>query len=227
MAADTRIVDDWSGGVGWIADPDETMARASHAFVGNDGVWLVDPVDMDGLDAALDDLGEVAGVLVTLGRHTRDAPELARRHDVAVHFPEGLLSQSANLDVATATIEPFLQETAFELLPVLEMPGWREYALYDPHGGTVRIPEAVGTAPYFLAPNERLGVNPALRLVPPRSSLGHVAAHRVLVGHGSGIMADGTAALQAALQRSRRNAPVVYGRGLTRLPRVFFEWLGG
>ena len=38
---------DW--GLGWIADEPPAMQRASHALVHEGGVWLVDPVDGDGL----------------------------------------------------------------------------------------------------------------------------------------------------------------------------------
>ncbi len=220
-----RIVDDWAGGFGWIADPEEAMERTSHAIDGSEGLWLIDPVDMPGLDALLEDRGDVAGVVVTLGRHTRDAATVARRHDVRVHFPEPLLSLAEDVEADTGTIQPLVRDTGVEVLPVIDVPGWREFALYAADAGTVRVPEAVGTAPHFLAPGERLGVHPVLRLTPPRSSLGDVTAERVLVGHGRGVMHDGTTALAHALAHARRGAPRVYLRGCARFPRVFFEWV--
>ena len=40
-----REIDRWDRGVGWIAHPGETMQRASHALVGDEGgLWVIDPV---------------------------------------------------------------------------------------------------------------------------------------------------------------------------------------
>ena len=58
------------------------MQRASHALSHDGGVWLVDPVDGDGLEELLAPLGEVRGVLQLLDRHARDGAALARRHGV-------------------------------------------------------------------------------------------------------------------------------------------------
>lgn len=59
-----RTVDRWDGGFGWIAEPEETMQRASHALVDNGDVWIVDPVDTSGLDEQIAEKGEVTGVVV-------------------------------------------------------------------------------------------------------------------------------------------------------------------
>ena len=75
-----REIREWDGAASWIAFPDEKMKRASHALADGDDVWLVDPVDVDGLDDTLADLGTVRGVVVLLDRHTRDSAALARRH---------------------------------------------------------------------------------------------------------------------------------------------------
>jgi hypothetical protein len=56
------------------------MRRASHALAQDGDVWLVDPVDVAGLDALLAPLGTVRGVLQLLDRHARDCAALARRH---------------------------------------------------------------------------------------------------------------------------------------------------
>lgn len=47
------IVDRFDGGVGWIAQPDETMRRAAHAVESDEGLWIIDPVDVAGLDLSL------------------------------------------------------------------------------------------------------------------------------------------------------------------------------
>ena len=58
----------WPGGLTWLAHPDEDMRRASHALaVDDDGrlsddpsasdanLWLVEPIDVAGLDAVSTD----------------------------------------------------------------------------------------------------------------------------------------------------------------------------
>ena len=58
------------------------MQRASHALAHEGGVWLVDPVDGDGLHERIAALGEVRGVLQLLDRHPRDGAALAARYGV-------------------------------------------------------------------------------------------------------------------------------------------------
>jgi hypothetical protein len=74
------------------------------------------------------------------------------------------------------------------------------------------VPEAVGTAEYFLASGERLGVHPMLRGLPPRSALGGLRPERVLTGHGGGVSTDGADALADALSGSRRRMPGLYAK---------------
>lgn len=221
---DRRIINRWSGGLGWIAHPDELMERASQAIAGDSGAWLIDPLDMDGSGDLLDEFDGVAGVVVTLDRHTRDAATLANRYDVSVHAPERVLG-SIDVDAPTAPLDAFTQDTGFEAVAVVSVPGWREFALYDAAGGTVIVADAIGTASYFLGPGERLGVHPTLRLTPPRNALGHMTADRVLVGHGPGLMTDATLALHDALSGARRRAPWVYARGVGTLPTILFGGL--
>lgn len=217
--AELREIDRWDGGFGWIAYPDEGMQRASHAVAADDGVWLLDPVDAPGLDETLADVGEVAGAVVCLDRHKRDAAALARRHDVAVHIPEWMSGVAAKLDAPVERFGDELADTGFRAIRVKKtsVPPWQEVALYDPDGGTLYVPEAVGTAEYFRARGERLGVHPMLRLLPPKAAFSGVAPERVLVGHGEGVMSDGASALRDALDGSRRRAPSAYARALSEL----------
>ena len=203
-------IDRWDGGVGWFAHPEETMQRASHALRVDDEVWLVDPLDVNGVDELVAELGSVAGVVVTLDRHTRDASTLARRHGVSVHLPKQLAGVAREIDAPVELFDGELEDTGYRVLPVLDWPGWREVALYHETDGTLVIGDALGTAPYFCTATERLGVSPALRLFPPRSALGQLTPERVLVGHGSGIMTNATEALDDALRGARRNAPRLY-----------------
>ena len=51
------VTAEWDGGVEWLVHPAEAGRRASHALVGEDGVWVVDPLDAPGLDERLAELG--------------------------------------------------------------------------------------------------------------------------------------------------------------------------
>lgn len=179
------------------------MERASHALADGNDVWVVDPVDAPGIDDLLAQLGEVAGVVVTLGRHERDAVAVANRHGVAVHLPAWI---DREVDAPVRRFNDRLGETRYRAIEVIDVPGWHEAALYDEDGGTLVVPEVLGTAPYFLAPGERLGVHPMVRLFPPRS-LGELAPRRILVGHGRGVFDDAAGALRETVANARRRYP--------------------
>lgn len=207
-ATDFREIDRFDGGVGWISYPSERMQRASHALAVDGDVWLVDPVDADGLDDFLADFGDVAGVVVLLDRHERNAARLARRHDVSVHVPAWMESVAKGLSVPTELFRTELADTGYRVHRLLDTPFWKEAALSN-SDGTLVVPEAVGTAEYYTTGDERLGVHPMLRLLPPRRLRG-LAPDRVLVGHGSGIFSRASGALEDALRESRRRAPQLY-----------------
>ncbi|USZ76240.1 hypothetical protein NGM07_02685 [Halorussus vallis] len=214
-ATDFEEIDRWDGGVGWIAHPDESMERASHALAVDGAVWVVDPVDAPDVDDLVGEFGEVEGVVVLLNRHYRDADRIARRHDVPVYVP----SWFDRPDDVTAPVRGFengLPESDYRLLKVVDSFGWQEAALYDGETGTLVVPEAVGTAPFFRAKGERLGVHPMLRLTPPRVLRGF-RPERVLVGHGRGILDGAGDALSTALGGARRRAPGLFVRTVRAL----------
>jgi hypothetical protein len=130
-AAELEKTVDWDIGMSWIAYPDEGMVRASHAIVVDDEVWLVDPVDADGLDEKLNEYGPVAGVVVLLDRHKRDSAAIARRHDVPVYVHESMDGVAEDLDADIERFDDRLAETGFEVLPVVTSRVWKEVALYD------------------------------------------------------------------------------------------------
>lgn len=206
-ATDFQEVDRWDGGVGWIAHPNEIMRRASHALETDDGVWLVDPIDADGIDDLLAEYGEVAGVVLLSNYHKRDADAFAERHGVEVHLPGGMNGVADSLDAPTESIEAGDSIGEYELLEVSSTDSdlWQEYALYD--GETLVVSESLGTAPYFRVGGERLGVSLIVRLRPPREALGDLEPERVLSGHGAGVEEDATEALRDALENSRRRFP--------------------
>ena len=207
-------IDNFDGGAGWLAHPDERMARASHVLDTEAGAFLVDPVDAPGIDdlaAEASASGDVAGVVVLLDRHERDAAAVARRHDVPVYLPA---FADRDVDAPTERFSGTLPGTEYGVIRTLSLPGWREAALFD--GETLVVPEAVGTADYFLGADERLGVHPMLRLT-PTSALRGLDPERVLVGHGRGVHEAASDSLRYALSHSRQNAPGAWAKSLLGL----------
>ena len=178
-------------GFGWIAAEPRLLQRASHALVVNEQVWLVDPVHVEGLEERVGAAGRVVGVLQLLDRHGRDCAVLARAYGVPLRFVP-----------RAGTPGP-----PFEALRSVRLPLWREAALWWPERRTLVVADALGTAPYFRAPGERLSVHPFLRLFPPRS-LARLDPEHVLCGHGQGVHgSDAAEALREALRTARRRTP--------------------
>jgi len=211
-------VDAFDGGVGWLAHPDEAMERTSHALVEDGDVWLVDPVDAEGLDDRLAGMGRVRGVVVLYHYHRRDASAIAARHDVPVLLPAGMTKLSDDdLAAPVRRFEGRLDDTGYYLREVTTSRFWQEWALFD--GETLVVGESLGTAEYFLAPGERLGVSLVRRPMPPREPLADLDPERVLCGHGEGVFADAAGELRRALVEARRTAPRMYLRHGSTLAR--------
>ncbi len=217
-AADWREIDRYetdsgAAGVGWIAYPEEAMQRASHALAVDGDVWVIDPVDVEGLDEMLAELGTVAGVVTLLDRHKRDAAAVANRHDVSVHLPDFMQGIADEFDAPVELLHRELADTGYGVHKVVDNFAWSEAALYGEDDGILLVPEAVGTVEYSLAGSERLGVHPALRLKPPKK-LARLDPNRILVGHGKGIHDDATAALDDAISGARGRTPGLYVKNL-------------
>lgn len=211
-SAELAIVGSFNGNMTWMAYPEETMERASHVLEDKGELWIIDPVDQSGLDEELSDRGEVKGVVVLLDRHKRDAAEIAKRFDVPVYVPAVMSDIETEIDAKTVQFTGELAETGYLSRVILDTPFWTEVALYHDQKRMLVIPEAVGTASYFLADSERLGVHPMLRMTPPRDALRNIDPERILVGHGRPILDNGETALEEALAGSRRNAPGLAGK---------------
>jgi hypothetical protein len=178
-------------GLSWLPDPGEVMQRASHAAVLGGRVWVIDPVDVGGLDDRIRAAGEPAAVVQLLDRHNRDCAEVAGRLGVPHHRL------------------PFdgVEAAPFEAVPVVRNRLWNEVALWAPEERALIVAEAVGTAPYFRAGDEQVGIHPMLRLTPPRRLGGYDPEH-LLSGHGTGMHGPGTAAaLRHGLDGARRRIP--------------------
>jgi hypothetical protein len=197
--SELRFVDEHDGMLGWI-DAGK-LRRTSHALVEGGRVWLVDPVDGDGLDTRIRALGEPAGVIQLLDRHERDSAALAARYGVPLHV-----------------VPKELPGSPFELRGIVDNRLWREAALWWPERRVLVCADALGTLPYFrTGADAHAGVHPMLRLFPPRSLAGLEPRH-LLVGHGAGLHGDVAAeALRESLRTARRRFP----RWLAGLPKRF------
>lgn len=199
-----------------MAHPEETMQRASHALVGGGekdvsgerDVWAVDPVDAQGLDDLLAEYGTVRGVVVLVDRHSRDAADIANRHGVPVYLPEFV---DVSVDAPVEQVSGTLPDSAFEVTKTVDWPGWTEAALYD--GETLVVGDAFGSADYFTARGERVGLHPLLRIKPP-AAFRQFEPARVFTGHGEGVTENGASALRDALNGARARAPAVWLNGL-------------
>jgi hypothetical protein len=182
--------DEFEHGFGW-GEPG-LLERTSHALVLDGAVWLVDPLVAGGLEERIREAGRPAGVIQLLDRHSRDCAELAERLGVPLH------------------VVPFagFPGAQFSFRRVLRLPGWREVALWWPEGRVLVCADALGTASYFRAAGERLGVHPFLRLLPPRAMARALSPRHVLCGHGEGIHGEEAAFhVEQALATSRRRIP--------------------
>jgi hypothetical protein len=180
--SEVRFVDETPFGFGWISPEPAFMQRCSQALVAGGGVWLIDPVDGDGLDERIRALGEPQGVVVLIERHQRDASAFAARFGVPVRRA------------------PDLGAVPFEVVRL----GQGEVALWLAERETLVVGEALGSVQYMRAPGEQVGVHPFRRLTPPRR-LARFAPQHLLFGHGEGLHGpDAAAALRDTLAHARR-----------------------
>jgi hypothetical protein len=192
-----RFIDELDAGFGWIEPA--RMQRSSHALAIGGQVWIVDPIEADGVDERIRALGEPAAVIQLLDRHERDCAAFATRFDVQLHVAPGTLAGAP-----------------FQLLPVVRNRWWREVALWWPERRVLACADALGTIPFFRAGDEVVGVHPFLRLLPLRA-LRDLDVEHLLVGHGEGLHGEATAALvDDALRHARRRIP----RWLAGVPRI-------
>ena len=185
------MVDDLGpAGFGWKLR--ERMRRTCHALAADGRVWLVDPVDVPGLDERVRGLGEPAAVLDLLDRHERDCAALAGR-----------------LGVPHLVAPAALPDTPFEVVPVMRARWWREVALWWPAQRALVVADALGTNAFYRTGDETAAVHPLLRVVRPPRALARLDAEHLLVGHGEGLHGPETA---AAVRRAVRTARTGFQR---------------
>jgi hypothetical protein len=180
--------DEYDCGFSWM--PDDPLLRTSHALDTPTGVYLIDPVDVPEALERATSLGTPAGVVQLIDRHGRDCAVIAAR-----------------LGVPHLRMPAEIPGSPFTVVKVLDIPRWREVALWWPEQRALVVGEALGTTPVHRLDAGPAGVHPLLRLLPPRSLRRYEPEH-LLVGHGRGVhgAAAGTA-VEAAYARSRRDVP--------------------
>jgi len=193
QAADTvcRVTvryDEYPFGFSWW--PREAMTRTSHALDTGDGVWLIDPVDVPEAIERATALGTPAGVVQLLDRHNRDCAALAAR-----------------LGVPHLRVPDAVPGTPFSVICVLDLPRWRERALWWPERRALVVAEVVGTNGMYALGSGPAGMHPLVRAVPP-GALRHYEPEHLLVGHGRGVHGPLAAgALEDAYDRARKDLP--------------------
>lgn len=226
-ASELEEIDRWSGGVGWLAFPDERGRRASHALGGDDGVWLLDPVDAPEVDDLVEEFGDVAGVAVLQDFHARDAGAVATRHDVPVHVPKWSFRLEDRIDAPVTRFAGDLGDSGFRVHRFAPVPWFQEGILIREADGTVYVPESLGTAPFYRAGGEEIGVHDLVRLTPPRRVFEDLPVERLLFGHGPGVFEDVRPTLEATLRGARRRFPAsVVSNGLDRLRASWSATIG-
>lgn len=192
-----EALDEWAGGVSWTLR--ETLARASHALAEAGRVWLIDPVDVPEALERVGALGAPAAVVQLLDRHDRDCAAVAAR-----------------LGVPHLRLPDALPDSPFEVIAPMNLPTWRERALWWPAQRALVVAEVVGTGPLYTAGDGPAGMHLFLRPWPP-GALRSFAPEHLLVGHGRGLHGPAAAAgLRHAYARSRRDLP----RMVASLPRL-------
>ena len=97
--------------------------------------------------------------------------------------------------------------TPLETIPVVDVPRWREVALWWPATRTLVVPEAVGTSATFVVGSGPVGVHPLLRPFGV-GRLRRFEPELLLVGHGPPVAGPAAAVgLRDALDRSRTDMP--------------------
>lgn len=217
LATEWQEINRFEDGVSWLAYPEEMMQRASHAVVGDDGgVWVIDPVDVEGLDDLLAEFGDVAGVVILLDRHKRDCAEVANRHDVPVWVPSFMDGVTTELDASIQRFNNALGNSGFVLHELVNKSFWQEGVLYNEETGVLIVPEAVGSTEYFRTSERQLGVHPMLRVLPPRE-LTQFQPSRVLVGHGPGVSENVSEVLEDAVSGARIRTPRLFIKNFKNL----------
>lgn len=201
----------------WRPADEGYQRRTSHAVTAAGRTWLVDPIDGTGLDDLFAGLGELAGIVVTLGRHRRDTDAIAARLGLSIWADAALGRLKVESPVTT-----FSGELDGGPLVSISLRGrgtkrwWKEAALWWPAERLLLVSESVGTPGYYRLGDERLGLHPMRRSRPP-AELAEIAPGTLLLGHGDEIAADAAPLLGELLTAGpSRRRPFWFFRSVRR-----------
>lgn len=201
----------------WIADPAESIKRASVVLDTQEGRFAFDPVDCDGLDEQIEATGGLDGVGVLMHRHSRDAQVLADRFEVPVLVPDGAKRITDSIGKPVSSLDAVLRNTEVEVDWLVSNRFWEEVYLWRSADGTLVVPESIGTTTSFTAGGERVGTHPLMRLRPPRKQLGNLDPSRLFVGHGKPVLELEAGELRTTLRTARRKLPRAWARGIATM----------
>lgn len=223
-----ELVAEFDGGITWTLAGDSMLECRAHALVdGSGGVWLVDPLDADGLDELLAPLGTVRGVIVLLDRHLRQAPAVAERFGVPLHVPPGKWRSGHPRPAGSILLDDDAAGAGdappFRFAPLVARDGqWLEWILWWSERRVLVVPEVLGTPSYYAPRTGPAGLHPALRLMGAPDSLGpahgalrdNIAAApvKILVGHGDISGTHDVEHLEQPLQHPRLGLPGLAAR---------------
>ena len=216
-----KEIDRWSGGVGWIAYPEEEGKRASHTIVGEDGVWIIDPLDAPGIDELIAEYGDVKGVAVLSSYHSRDADQIANRHEVSVHIPQWMNRVPERVDAPIKRETEVLGGAGFETFHVEPLSMYQGAIAYREEDGTLIVPDLLSSGSSYPVGDERIGLMLGVRPFPPRDLFEGIEPERILFGHGEGVFQDAGEALDAALTGARKRFPRALAENLRTNIRLF------
>lgn len=220
--------DRFQDGITWTLEGESLLACRAHALVDDDGgVWLVDPIDGDGLDELVAPLGGVAGVVVLLDRHLRDAPAIAARHAAPLLVPPGRWRRGHPMPDEAITLgspEAGDLDPPFAFAPMVERGGqWLEWALWWPDRRVLVLAELVGASSFYSPGDEPWGLHPAMQLLGAPSQVGSdgdepfrdelaEGEFTLLVGHGAAAQVATLDQVESLLRHPRRGIPGLVAR---------------
>lgn len=179
------------------------MRQSSTALVHDGRVWLIDPLRAEGIEEEIGKLGEVAGLISTVGWHDRDVDWFAALYGVPVFGARHL--RNVLFKTPLERVDGSVPGTPLRLIDT-SMRGlfgwWTESAVWWPEEGVLVTGDCVGNAPYFVREGERLACHPISRLSPPTRLTG-LQPRRVFPGHGESVHEGAAEALERALRTSR------------------------
>jgi glyoxylase-like metal-dependent hydrolase (beta-lactamase superfamily II) len=200
-------------------------AVASYALRDDDGLVLVDPLLPAGADAdpsraaVLETLdraaaGVTATIVITIPYHVRSAAELAARYDAEIVGHRACAKRLAGADVRFRAAGPADALRGGLRLQAIGRPRRYEQPVWLPSHRALAFGDAIVETGGALRmwtekpPDDKVRRFYRDRFAPSAQPLLDLGAERVLVTHGRPVLADGTAALAAALA-----APPWFHRG--------------